>query len=136
MDEAQTKPDAGGPRYDLPSGGRLLIGWSLILVGAVMLAVGWWGVSGNPLVAAQLAYLASGGLGGLLAGIIGVGLLISNDVRKDRERLGRLEAAVLELRDLLVAQAGELQTSENGAKPGQDVSLSTPAAGRIKGGPS
>jgi hypothetical protein len=71
---------------------------------------GWLGVSANPSVARQMAYLASGGLGGLLAGIIGVGLLVSDDIRRDRARLGRLESAVLEMRDLLEAQAEALET--------------------------
>ncbi|MGH2830189.1 MAG: hypothetical protein ACRDJM_06875, partial [Actinomycetota bacterium] len=71
-----------------PAGGRLLLGWLLVIVGLVMLILGWFGVSGEPDVARQLAYLVSGGVGGLFAGIIGVGLLISNDVRVDRERLG------------------------------------------------
>jgi hypothetical protein len=98
------------PRRDeIPTGGRLLLGWSLVLASIVLLALGWYGVSGDPHVAVQLAYLASGGLGGLLAGIIGSALLLSNDLRRDRERLGRVEGAVLELREMLVAQADVLR---------------------------
>jgi hypothetical protein len=102
MDEHIAAPS--GTETDLGSGGRLLLGWALIAASAVMLAGGWWGVSGQPVVAAQLAYLASGGLGGLLAGIVGVGLLVSHDLRKDRERLGRLESSLLEIRALLLSQ--------------------------------
>lgn len=91
------------------AGGRLLLGWLLILIAVVLLIAGWAGVSASPEVAVQLAYLASGGLGGLLAGIIGVGLLVSDDVRKDRDRLGRLEASVLEMRDLLSAQTETIE---------------------------
>ena len=89
----------------LVDGSRVLLGWGLIIASIVLLAVGWYGVSGTPKVERQLSYLVSGGLGGLLAGIVGIGLLVSNDVRRDRERIGRLEAAVLELRALIVAQA-------------------------------
>jgi hypothetical protein len=89
---------------EVGSGGRLILGWALLAVSAVMLVAGWYGVSGQPLVAAQLAYLASGGLGGLMTGIVGVGMLVSHDVRRDRERLGRVEAALLEIRQMLVAQ--------------------------------
>jgi hypothetical protein len=89
----------------------------------VLLALGWYGVSGNPQVAVQLAYLASGGLGGVLAGIVGSALLLSNDIRRDRERLGRVEGAVLELREMLVAQADvlrDLQVRSNGSSgPGR-----------------
>lgn len=87
------------------AGGRLLLGWILIVVGAVMVFAGWLGVSGNPQVAVQLPYLISGGIGGLLCGIVGIGLLVSDDIRKDRARIGRLEAAVLEMREFAAAQA-------------------------------
>lgn len=98
---------------------RLLAGWALVLVGLGVLGAGWVGVSGNPDVARQISYVVSGGIGGLLAGIVGVGLLVSNDIREDRERLGRVEAAMLELRDLLLAQqAQRAQTEEPAAKNG------------------
>jgi hypothetical protein len=99
----------------LASRGRVLLGWGAILASIVLLAVGWYGVSGTPLVARQLAYLVSGGIGGLLAGIVGVGLLVSGDVRRDRERLGRIEADLLELRELLLAQSQALKAPTAGA---------------------
>lgn len=118
---AQQRPER--PVEEPASGGRLLLGWLLILAAAVMLVVGWIGVSGEPLVAAQLAYLMSGGIGGMLAGIIGIGLLVSNDIRRDRDRLGRVEAAVLEVREMLAVQAEALQqmqhTGSNGNAPNQ-----------------
>lgn len=131
-------PPAPGPpaRIEEPaSGGRLLLGWILILVAAVMLVIGWIGVSGEPLVAAQMAYLMSGGIGGMLAGIIGVGLLVSNDIRRDRERLGRVEAAMLEVRGLLSAQAEALQEmaqsgGTNGSAPPERKAASSREAGR------
>jgi hypothetical protein len=89
----------------LATRGRLVIGWALILAAIVLLSIGWYGVSGTPQVARQLSYLVSGGIGGLLAGIVGIGLLVSLDVRRDRERLGRVEAGMLEVREMLVAQA-------------------------------
>jgi len=106
----------------LASRGRALLGWGAIVASIVLLAVGWYGVSGTPLVARQLAYLVSGGIGGLLAGIVGVGLLLSGDVRRDRERLGRIEADLLELRELLLAQSQTLNAPTAGspdtAEPG------------------
>lgn len=104
---AQPAPDAGG---------RLLLGWALVGLGALFLFIGWFGVSGEPDVARQMAYLVSGGLGGILCGVVGVGLLISNDVRKDRERLGRVEAAILEIRDMVAAQADLLGGNGSGAR--------------------
>jgi hypothetical protein len=113
-------------RDRLANSSRVLLGWGLVVASVVLLAVGWYGVSGTPRVERQLSYLVSGGLGGLLAGIVGVALLVSNDVRRDRERLGRLEAAVLELRALIVAQADR---SENG-EPTNGVARSAKASAR------
>jgi hypothetical protein len=117
IEEGRNQP---ARRPEDSSGGHLLLGWVLIIVGVVLMFAGWLGVSANPSVARQMAYLASGGLGGLLAGIIGVGLLVSDDVRRDRARLGRLEAAVLEMRDLLEAQAEALGTASGREAPGRE----------------
>jgi hypothetical protein len=120
----------------LSNTGRFLLGWGLIVAGVVLLAVGWYGVSGTPKVERQLSYLVSGGLGGLLAGIVGIGLLVANDVRRDRERLGRVEAAVLELRELVVAQSESLKQPEaahgNGAATPKDRAVRTKRAAARK----
>jgi hypothetical protein len=82
---------------------RASLGWIGIAAGAVAIAAGWFGVSGETIVAKQLPYLISGGLGGLVLVGTGVGLLIAEDLRSERERVGRLEAELLEVRDLLRA---------------------------------
>lgn len=82
---------------------RVVLGWSLVAIGIVLLVLGWIGVSGEPDVARQLSYLASGGLGGLTAAILGVGFLISEDLRSERSRLGRIEATLLDVNDRLLA---------------------------------
>lgn len=105
------------------AGGRLLLGWILVAVAAALIVGGWFGVSGEPEVARQMAYLVSGGIGGIVSGVIGVGLLISHDVRRDRERLGRLEAAVLELRELVVAQAAQAEQADRIAAEPADTSV-------------
>jgi hypothetical protein len=80
---------------------RLFAGWALVVVAAVFIILGWVGVSGTPQVARQLSYLASGGLGGLVAAVVGVGLLISDDLRSERSRLGRIEATLLDVNERL-----------------------------------
>jgi hypothetical protein len=80
---------------------RQAIAWLLILAGAVAGLVGWIGVSGRDVEALQLPFLASGGIAALILTAIGASLLISSDVRADRERAGRLEAEVLELQDMV-----------------------------------
>ena len=77
---------------------RYIGGWVLVGLGALFLLLGWIGVSGEPELARQFSYLASGGLGGLAAVIAGVGLLISEDLRSERRRLGRIEATLLDVR--------------------------------------
>jgi hypothetical protein len=80
---------------------RAVLGWLAIGTGAVVMAAGWFGVSGETIVAKQLPYLISGGLGGLVLVGTGVGLLIAEDLRAERDRVGRLESEILEVRDLL-----------------------------------
>ena len=80
---------------------RETVGWTLIVVGAVIAVLGWIGVSGKDLAPLQLPYLASGGVGGLLLTVVGVGLLVAADVRRDRERLARIEGDLVELGDLI-----------------------------------
>jgi|SRR5581483_7504418 len=84
---------------------RLIVGWALVAVAAVFIVLGWVGVSGTPEVARQLSYLASGGLGGLVAAVVGVGLLISDDLRTERSRLGRIEATLLDVRERVSSES-------------------------------
>jgi Kef-type K+ transport system membrane component KefB len=80
---------------------RQALAWLLIVAGAVAGLIGWIGVSGRDVEALQLPFLASGGIAALILTAVGAALLISSDVRADRERAGRLEAEVLELQDLV-----------------------------------
>ena len=80
---------------------RKALAWLLIVAGAVAGLIGWIGVSGRDVEALQLPFLASGGIAALILTAVGAALLISSDVRADRERAGRLEAEVLELQDLV-----------------------------------
>ncbi len=81
---------------------RSILGWVLVAVGAVFILLGWIGVSGEPDVARQMSYLASGGVGGLTAAVVGIGLLISEDLRSERHRLGRIEATLLDVNQSLL----------------------------------
>ena len=69
-------------------------GVALIVLGAVLLGFGYHGVSTSPYLAEGLAYMVSGGLGGLFCLAVGAGLLISADLHDEWRKLERLEAAI------------------------------------------
>lgn len=82
---------------------RPWLGRALALVGLIVIFVGWFGVSGQALVAKQLPYLISGGLGGVALVGIGVALISAERRHQDAERIERLEEMVTELRSVLLA---------------------------------
>ncbi|MDQ1565168.1 MAG: hypothetical protein QOF96_48 [Actinomycetota bacterium] len=61
--------------------------WVLIAVGFVALLVGWLGISGTTILAAQMPYIVSGGMVGLA--LIGVGgmLWLSADLKDEWRKL-------------------------------------------------
>lgn len=71
---------------------QTLMGWLVVVAGFAVIGAGWAGVQSTPVVAVQLAYLASGGLVGVALVVLGTGLQRHDDLRAIRE-------AVEELRD-------------------------------------
>jgi hypothetical protein len=69
-------------------------GFGLVLLGAVLLYLGYRGVRTSPFLAEELAYIASGGLGGLFCMGFGVGLLLSADLHDEWYKLDRIESAI------------------------------------------
>jgi hypothetical protein len=69
-----------------------VLGFTLIAIGAVLLVLGYLGVSDSPYVAEQLAYIVSGGLGGLFLLGAGATLLILADLHDEWRKLDRVEA--------------------------------------------
>lgn len=80
---------------------RVGAGVSLILAGVVVAVVGYVGVSKETVVAFQLPYFASAGVGALMLLGGGCALLITAQLERDTTRLEELEDAVRAL-------AGEL----------------------------
>jgi uncharacterized membrane protein len=101
-----------------------VLGFTLIALGAVLLVLGYLGVSDSPYVAEQLSYIASGGLGGLFLLGAGATLLILADLHDEWRKLDRVEAML----------SGEIpfpvQRQSNGAAPSPSAaaSASTSAA--------
>jgi hypothetical protein len=94
---------------------RPVVGWMLTGVGALALLVGYLGISREAIVAKQIPYLISGGIGGLGLLILGAVFLGTEDVRRDTARLDRLESMVEQLHAALLiadpAAAREIVTA-------------------------
>ena len=71
-----------------------IAGFGLVLLGVMLLFLGYQGVQETAFLAEQLAYIASGGLGGLFSLGLGVGLLLSADLHDEWYKLDRIEAAI------------------------------------------
>ena len=68
--------------------------WVLIGVGALLLLLGWLGVSDALLPTEQLPYIISGGLGGICLVGIGVMLWLSADLRDEWTELHEIARRV------------------------------------------
>src|SRR5437879_10450752 len=97
-------------RY-LSMAGMQVIGVALCVVGFAVVGYGWWRISKESIVALQMPYLISAGIGGaLMLGLGGV-LLVAHDLRLDQRRLEVIEATLGELRDAFLADDGADATS-------------------------
>lgn len=67
-------------------------GFGLIGLGALFVLLGYLGVRGTPFVADQMAYIASGGIGGLFCLGFGAALLLTADFHDEWRKLDRLAA--------------------------------------------
>ena len=81
---------------------RPWLGWILLAVGAILLLVGYLGVSREALPGKQIPYLVSGGIGGMFLAVLGAYFLGTQELRRDSGRLDRLEAMVEELHAALL----------------------------------
>ena len=77
-------------------------GWILIGAGALLMLLGWFGVSREALPAKQIPYLVSGGIGGIFLAVLGAYFLGTQELRNDSGRLDRLERMVEELHQALL----------------------------------
>lgn len=80
---------------------RPRLGWLLTGLGALAIIIGYLGLSRRVLVAEQLPYLISGGIGGMAMIVIGGVLVATEDVRRDQDRIAALEDDVASLRQMV-----------------------------------
>jgi len=81
---------------------RPWLGWILIGAGALLMLLGYFGVSREALPAKQIPYLVSGGIGGMFLAVLGAYFLSTQELRRDSGRLDRLEQMVEELHQALL----------------------------------
>ncbi|MGH9184637.1 MAG: hypothetical protein ACRD0U_02295 [Acidimicrobiales bacterium] len=94
---------------------RPVVGWAFVVLGGILLIAGYWGVAHEALVAKQVPYLVSGGIGGMVLVGVGAFVLGSHDVRQQLERVERLEELVQDLhRTLLEPAVSPAEPSRNG----------------------
>ena len=103
----------------------------LIAVGAVVLVVGWIGVSGAVYPAKQLPFIISGGIGGMCIVSLGAMFWLSSDLRDEWTALDGIQSALADLAgtDLVDRTALERATPVSPAGSARVESrLATPVA--------
>jgi hypothetical protein len=80
---------------------RLWTGLGVLAAAAVVGGVGWYRLSGEPLLNRQIPFLASAGIVVVLLSVLGGSLIIAEQLRGDQNRISELEDAVRALTEAL-----------------------------------
>jgi uncharacterized membrane protein YccC len=91
---------------------QTLLGWALVIAGFTVIGAGWAGVQSTPVVAVQLAYLASGGVAGIALVVVGAGRQANADLRAIRAGVEELLDRVDDLEHDIADTKGWMQALE------------------------
>lgn len=80
---------------------RLWAGLATIAAAALVGGVGWYRISGEPLLNRQIPFLASAGIAVVVLAVLGGALVVAEQLRADQNRIGDLEDAVRSLTEAL-----------------------------------
>jgi hypothetical protein len=80
---------------------RLWVGLGVLGLAALAGGIGWYRISGEPLLNRQIPFLASAGIIVVLLSVLGGSLIISEQLRGDQSRIVELENAVRDLTEAL-----------------------------------
>jgi hypothetical protein len=80
---------------------RLWAGLLLIAAAGVVGGIGWYRISGEPLLNRQIPFLASAGIAVVVLAVLGGALVVAEQLRSDQDRIVQLEAAVRQLTEAL-----------------------------------
>jgi hypothetical protein len=86
---------------------RLYAGLGVLSLAAVVGGVGWYRLSGEPLLNRQIPFLASAGILVVLLSVLGGSLIIAEQLRGDQQRMSDLEDAVRALTEALAPRIEE-----------------------------
>ena len=100
IESRRLAPDQPPSRF----AGRAWFGTALALAGAVLLFLGWYGVSGRASIGEQMPYLASGSIPGAALVVAAAVVLASESTQRATQRT---DALVAELHTLLVVEEEE-----------------------------
>jgi hypothetical protein len=94
-------------------------GFALIILGAIVLYAGYDGVGNSAYVAEQLAYVVSGGLGGIFLLAVGATFLIRSDLHDHWRQLDRIETVIRDqaegpVQGVGVNAVGSISVASNG----------------------
>ena len=98
---------------------RPVWGWILAGFGVLAVLIGYLGVSREAIVAKQLPYLISGGIGGLALVGFGAMLIGTEDLKRTQERVDHLEDLVADLHSALLSRPDAPALSSNGSSAGE-----------------
>lgn len=104
-------------------GGRSMprhLGWAVAGVGVVLLVLGWYGVSGEAIVARQVPYLASASLPGVALLVCGAVLVA---VERTARRSEETQRRVAELHALLVEPVREMSAVDGADDDGSRLAV-------------
>ncbi len=108
---------------------RNLVGYAAVVIGAVLLFLGWYGVSGYANVAQQIPYLASASIPGAALIIAGAVLVANDRTRRSDERAAAMVDALYRLLTESISD-DPARGDETAAKP-QNVTASAARAGTL-----
>ena len=103
------------------------LGAALVVAGAALLIAGWWGISGESVVALQMSYLASATMPGVALVIAGAVLLSGESARRNAADSARMIAT---LYDLLTVASAPPDTETAVAVDGQTSLVTVPGGNR------
>ncbi len=96
---SRTAPHPGGTMKTTRT--RLWTGLGVLGVAALVGGIGWYRISGEPLLNRQIPFLASAGILVVLLSVLGGALIVAEQLRGDQDRIGELEEAVRSLTEAL-----------------------------------